>query len=203
MGARRRRRRLHTEGRGPFAYELIATLLLTGGRPAEVLALDISDVNVSRETVRIRGTKTEGSDRTVPLWPQLARILRRYIGTRSTGLLFPCPRTGRPPTDLRKLLAGIATAAGLTQHITPYIFRHTYCAARLQTLDGDAPVSPYTVGKELGHSGDALVRRVYGHLGTVRHRAAAVEYPVERLTLKAGRKMFAVRAANGESRKIA
>jgi len=40
-------------------------------------------------------------------------------------------------------------------------------------------VSPYTVGKELGHGGDALVRRVYGHLGAVRHRADVVEYRVE------------------------
>jgi len=82
----------------------------------------------------------------------------------------------------------------------PYITRHTYCAARLQTLDGDAPISPYTVGKELGHSGDALVRRVYGHLGTVRHRSAAVEYPTERVTLRIGRRMFATRA---EQRRVA
>lgn len=187
----------------PFAYQLIATLLLTGGRPAEVLALTVPDIDFGRETVRIRGTKTDGSDRTVPLWPQLARILRRFIGTRTTGLLFPCPRTGRPIRDLRKLLAGIAVEAGLEHHITPYIFRHTYCAARLQTLDGDAPVSPYTVGKELGHSGDALVRRVYGHLGTVRHRSEVLEYPVERVTSRVGKRMFAVRAANIESRKIA
>ena len=30
----------------------------------------------------------------------------------------------------------------------------------------DAPVSGYTVGKELGHGGASLVNRVYGHLGT-------------------------------------
>jgi len=189
----------------PFAYELIATMLFTGGRPAEVAALEVPDVNFDRETVRIRGTKTEGSDRTIPLWPQLARILRPYVRGlgRSTGLLFPCPRTGRSIKDLRKMLKGIAADAGLAQDITPYIFRHTYCAARLQTLDGDAPISPYTVGKELGHSGDALVRRVYGHLGTVRHRSTVVEYPSERVTLKIGRRMFAVRAANIQERKIA
>src|SRR5207245_11603463 len=109
----------------PFTCELIAPLLLTGGRPGEILALDISDINFDRETVRIRGTKTEGSDRTVTLWPQLARILRRFIGTRTTGLLFPNPRTGQPMTDIRKLLQGVAAEAGLEQHITPYICRHT------------------------------------------------------------------------------
>jgi len=41
------------------------------------------------------------------------------------------------------------------------------------------PLSVYTVGKELGHGEDALVKRVYGHLGTVRHRAEVIEYRVE------------------------
>ncbi len=62
---------------------------------------------------------------------------------------------------------------------------------------------PDTVGKELRHSWDALVRRVYGHLGTVQHRSAVVEYPRERMTLKMGRRMFAVRTANIQDRKIA
>jgi integrase len=59
------------------------------------------------------------------------------------------------------------------------MFRHTYCSARLQTLDHGEPVSIYTVSRELGHGGDALVKHVYGHLGTVRHRAEVVKYRVE------------------------
>lgn len=44
----------------------------------------------------------------------------------------------------------------------------------------------YTVGKELGHGGVALVRRVYGHLGQIRHRSEQVEFRVEQhpLTLR-------------------
>jgi len=57
--------------------------------------------------------------------------------------------------------------------------RHTYCAARLQTLDRGAPVSLYTVSRELGHGSEEMVRRVYSHLGDVRHRAEVVEYRVE------------------------
>lgn len=33
--------------------------------------------------------------------------------------------------------------------------------------------------QEMGHGGDALVKRVYGHLGNVGHRAEVVEYRVE------------------------
>ena len=42
-----------------------------------------------------------------------------------------------------------------------------------------APVSIFTVSRELGHGSEALVKRIYGHLGTVRHRANVVEYRVE------------------------
>jgi hypothetical protein len=58
-------------------------------------------------------------------------------------------------------------------------FRHTYCAARLQTLDRGAPVSIYTVARELGHGSDEMVKRIYAHLGDVRHRAEVVEYRVD------------------------
>jgi integrase len=58
-------------------------------------------------------------------------------------------------------------------------FRHTYCAARLQTLDAGAPVSPFTVSRELGHGSRAMVEEVYSHLGSIRHRAEVVEYRIE------------------------
>jgi hypothetical protein len=45
------------------------------------------------------------------------------------------------------------------------MFRDNYCAARLHTLDQGAPVSVYTVAKEMGHGGESMVRRVYGASG--------------------------------------
>ncbi len=68
-----------------------------------------------------------------------------------------------------------------------------YCAARLQTVDQGAPVSTYTVAPEMGHGGEAMVRRVYGHLGQVRHRAEAVEYRVEQHVAKLGARLEALR----------
>jgi len=132
-----------------------------------------------------RRLKTATSLRVIPLWPQLEAILRRYIFNTKrppSQLLFPSFRTGAEAmlTDFRKLLSAVASHVGWKAgEITAKVFRHTYCAARLQTLDGGAPVSVYTVARELGHGGDAMVKRVYGHLGAVRHRAAAVEYRVE------------------------
>jgi integrase len=174
----------------PFAYPLIAAFLLTGGRRAEVLGLEVGDVSFDRKMVTFRPNdwrrlKTATSLRSVPLWPQLEEILRAYVfgaGKPPGRLLFPCYKTGEEAmlTDLRKLLDAAGTRAGWQPgEIRSKMFRHTYTAARLQTLDEGAPVSVYTVAKELGHGGEAMVRRVYGHLGQMRHRASVVEYRVE------------------------
>src|SRR5213594_1286611 len=179
----------------PFAYELIATFLLTGGRESEVLGLEVDDVSLDRGVVTFRPNawrrlKTATSHRSVPLWPQLRAILERYLAERPPSrLLFPSYRTGAEAivTDFHKLLDAVAVrAAWKPGEIRSKMFRHTYCAARLQTLDQGAPVSVYTVAREMGHGGESMVRRVYGHLGQVRHRAEVVEYRAEQFAATLG-----------------
>jgi integrase len=180
----------------PFTYPLLAAFVLTGGRRSEVLCLEVDDISFDRRTVTFRpnhwretlglrsAMKTDTSWRAIPLWPQLEGILRSYVfpkdRTPRSGLLFPSYRTGEPAVcDVRKLIDAVAVRAGWKPgEITSKMFRHTYCAARLQTLDHGAPVSVYTVARELGHGGESMVRRVYGHLGAVRHRSEVVEYRV-------------------------
>ena len=173
----------------PFMYPLISTFLLTGGRKREVLGLEVGDVSFDRTTVTFRPNqwrtlKTKAARRSIPLFPQLEEILRAYVFDRDApmedGLLFQSPRTGVLVNDTRKALDAIAVRGGWKAgEIRLHQFRHTYCAARLQTLDHGAPVSPYTVGRELGHGGKSLVEQIYGHLGQVRHRADVVEYRIE------------------------
>ncbi len=82
--------------------------------------------------------------------------------------------------ETRKLPDRVAAPAGFRKgEIRHRIFRHTYCAARLQTTDRGAPVSTYTVSRELGHGSEEMVRQVYAHLGTLRHRSEVVEFRVE------------------------
>jgi len=50
------------------------------------------------------------------------------------------------------------------------------------------------VAKELGHGGEAMVRRVYGHLGQVRHRAEVVEYRVEAFAEQLGERLLSLTA---------
>ena len=175
-----------------YVHPLVATFLLTGGRRAEVLGLEVADLSFDHKAVRFRKNrsrkqlKTRTSQRTVPLWPQLEDILRPYVFNPDlppTRLLFP--RFGLSGeamlTDFRKVLNRVTVPAGWESGaITSKMFRHTYCSSRLATLDRGAPVSPDTVSREIGHSSRDLVEQVYGHLGrNPRHRAETVEYRVE------------------------
>jgi integrase len=189
------------------AYALVASLLLTGGRLREVLGLDVEDVSFDRKTVTFRPNawrrlKTRRSARTVPLWPQLEEILRPYVFDldRPPGrLLFPSFASGQEAmrTDTRKLLDHVAARASWKAgEIRAKMFRHTYCAARLQTLDHGAPVSPYTVARELGHGSTAMVEKVYSHLGTLRHRSEVVEFRIEQHAATLGDRLDALRGAD-------
>jgi integrase len=188
-------------------FAIMATFLLTGGRKAEVLGLELDDVSFDRRTVtfrpnRYRRLKTNTSHRSVPLWPQLEEVLQHHMFDRKAplgNLLFPSPSASAEGMikNLRKSLDAIAVRAGWKPgDIRTKIFRHTYCAARLQTLDHGAPVSEYTVAREMGHGGSALVRRVYGHLGQVRHRSEVVEYRVDQHTDTLHERLVALRAVD-------
>ena len=119
----------------------------------------------------------------MPLWPQLKDILGEYLATAPPArLLFPSYRTGQEAMirDTRKLLDAVSVRCGYPEgEIHLYSFRHSFTAAALQLTDRGAPISPYTVGKYLGHGGPALVNRVYGHLGDVRHRSEQLEFRAE------------------------
>ena len=185
----------------PFPGPLVATFLLMGGRKSEVLGLTAEDIAFDRNLVHIRPNafrrlKTDNATRQVRLWPQLREILQKHVfeDGHVSGLLFPSPAGTGMIQDLEKMLDGIARFIGWDEgSIRSKMFRHTYCSARLQTFEWQKvgedehgkpnleaiPVSPFNVGREMGHGGDSRVKRIYGHLGTVRHRSEHVEFRVD------------------------
>ena len=97
-------------------------------------------------------------------------------------LLFPSFATGEEPrlVEIRRVLDRAVERAGWKRgDFYTRALRHTYCAARLLTLDHGAPVTPYTVSRELGHGSLDMVERVYAHLAAMRHRSEVVEYRIE------------------------
>ena len=202
-------------------HAIVATFLLTGGRNSEVLGLDVDDVSFDRGLVRFRpnahrGLKTQTSLRPVPLWPQLREILQVWMfggeQPRTEGLLFPAT-SGGLIGDLRKSLDTMGRLCGMDEgDVRTRRFRHTYCSARLQTVqrilkpgrkpdDDDAfeyvEVSKFQVQKEMGHGGAQLVDRIYGHAQRNPHRSDVVEYRVEKHRNALGERLTAVTAAAG------
>jgi integrase len=202
----------------PGLHAIVAAFLLTGGRKSEVLGLDVEDISFDRRKVYFRpnahrGLKTTTSHRIVPLWPQLEEILRAHIfgsdTPRASGLLFPS-RSGGMVGDLRKSLDEVAAMADVGE-IKTRAFRHTYCAARLQTVSRIVrpgadpatdenpyeyvPVAKYTVQREMGHGGGALVDRVYGHVGESPHRSEVVECRAEKHRADLGDRLRALEVA--------
>lgn len=199
-------------------YPVVATFLLTGGRNAEVLGLDVEDVSFDRSLVRFRrdahrGLKTSTSVREVPLWPQLRDILQEWLfggdAPRTSGLLFPT-RTGSMIGDMRKSLDEIGSMCGFDEgEVRTRRFRHTYCSTRLATVqrilkpgrdpsDPDAweyvEVSKFQVQKEMGHGGAQLVDRIYGHAQRSPVRSEVVEYRVEKHREVLGERLTALTA---------
>ncbi len=154
----------------------LAVLCYTGMRRNEAMGLLVSDVDLDRNLIHVRpntyrpNLKTATSHRVVPLFSELRALLVPWIGDRREGLLFPST-SGLMYRDIRGLLTGALKAAGIATPITVHGLRHTFTAARLQSLDGGHPVSAWTVACELGHRRVTLIERVYGHL--LRDRSAA------------------------------
>ncbi len=175
---------------------IVSTLLHTGGRKTEVLGLEWSDVDFARKMVRFRANAwreiKDYDERSVPLWPDLERDLLRHRDKRTTKseLVFEGKsNTGEPQmiTSYHKPFAHAKWAAGarlgdvlgaklLAKEVNPRAMRVTYCSARIHTLDRGQPVAPWTLRKEMGHNSDKMIDRVYGRIGTVRHRSEVVEY---------------------------
>jgi len=127
----------------------------------------------------------------------LAEILKAYFPRREQmgreTLLFPSFRApGRKPCcvirtgSLRPSQSGSATNAG-----TP---RPARCGTRTVP-----PGYRRWTEARVGPRGDALVKTVYGHLGTVRHRADVVEYRVEQHAAILRDMLAALRAAARDS----
>jgi integrase/recombinase XerC len=169
----------------PYARPFVGMMLYCGLRLREALGLEARDVDPRAGVVHVRnnrfrtfeggGIKYRSSIRTVPLWPDLREWLPPRVGRAP---LFPTPGNDDKPLshNVQKMFNRLARKAGIEKHVTPHVLRHTWCAMRLQTLDGGAPVSLFTVMREGGWSSLRMVERIYGHLPQQRLRLNELSY---------------------------
>ncbi len=126
---------------------LIKTLLYTGVRVAELVAIRLDDVDL--DACRIRITQGKGNkDRVVPFPASFKETLALHIGTlRERGAAHLFESSWKKPYStrgVRAMLTRYATSAGLAHPISPHRLRHfLFTWLKTQGID-DALIQPYS-----------------------------------------------------------
>ena len=126
---------------------LIKTLLYTGVRVSELIAIRLDDVDLDRCQIRINRGKGD-KDRVVPFPPSFKEALALHAeATRQKGAQFLFESSRRKPYSdrgVRTILARYAAAAGIAHPISPHRLRHfLFTWLKKQGID-DALIQPYS-----------------------------------------------------------
>lgn len=149
---------------------LIVLLYRTGLRISEACNLRLHDIDLERGTIRVRGTKTRTSDRTVGIGQMATAHVRDWLDVRAdlgippVGFVFCCisrHERGNPvkPAQIRQKLHRLSVKAQIGKRVHPHALRHTF-ASEL----ADERVDIRIVSKALGHSNVAITDRYISHL---------------------------------------
>jgi integrase len=142
--------------RGPF----VPLIAATGLRPLEAALLERRDVDRAGRVFTVRGTKTAGAHRQVPLSGRAQAALDRLPARIDTPLLFPAPGGG--PLNLnnfrRREWAPAVTAAGIPKPARIYDLRSTFASNALA-----AGITVFELAKVMGTS-TRMIEKHYGAL---------------------------------------
>jgi integrase/recombinase XerC len=105
---------------------LFLTLLSAGLRIGSALHLDVTDADLDAGELRLRRLKGGGED-VAFLPPATAKVLRAYVGDRTSGPLFQAPHGGRlTARSVHRRLSEWAERAGISGRVHPHRLRHTF-----------------------------------------------------------------------------
>ena len=155
-------------------YPIYFTFLNTGMRRSELEHLELTDIDFSRNKVKIQIKefwKPKSIEREIPMNDQLRDLLKAHREKNQQGLrsdfVFPHRDGGKTRINLRDKLIKIADKAGVEGLTKLHTLRHTF-ASHLVMAGVDLP----TVMKLMGHS-DIQTTMIYAHLAAD-HLADAV-----------------------------
>lgn len=149
-----------SRGLGLRDIAILTLLYTTGVRASTLLAISLSDVDLTRLTLKV--SEKGGKRRTLPISDKCAAAIRRYLVRRGDwpGPLFVNASCGKPPHKLTRRPLGYhglsdmierrATEAGVA-HFTCHDLRRTLAGDMLQ-----AGVDIKTVADIMGHKSVAM-----------------------------------------------
>lgn len=156
-------------GKGRIAADLVEGLSYSGLRLEEAGTVLWEDLDHERHQITVKGTKTEGSARIIPMTGAFHTLTlrmkehRELTGERvnRTDKVF---EAGEATTSLAKACAAVGV-----KKMTHHDLRHLFATTCIES-GVDVP----TVAGWLGHSdGGALAMRTYGHIRPAHSREAA------------------------------
>ena len=155
--------------KNPFAKLFVAFLMFTCLRPCEILGLQWKDIDAKRRMIRIcrdlvfvngktviGDTKTEESQREIPIDPRLYEYLNPIIGD---GYIFG--KDGKPISSesvFRKMWRSVKETIDV-HGMTPYVGRHTFA-----TNMSRAGIPIKTAMAIMGHKDERMLLRTYTHV---------------------------------------
>jgi integrase/recombinase XerD len=141
---------------------MLELLYSSGARVSELISINVSDLSSVNSvdgditTLKLRGKGSK--ERIVPLGSYAVKAIENYLVRVRPGLLakssknnpalFLNSRGGRISRQSAwQMVLDAAAAAGLTEHVSPHVFRHSYAT---HLLDGGADIR--VVQELLGHA---------------------------------------------------
>ena len=151
---------------------IISFLYSCGLRRGEVLNLEPKDLNLERGSLHVREGKW-GKERLLPLPQSIYPFLKEYIHFyQPTTYLFEGQKSDQySPTSVAKIVQREAKNAGIHQHVTPHMLRHSYATHLLEK-----GVDMRYIQELLGHSKPETTM-IYTHVA--KHTALAITSPLD------------------------
>lgn len=140
----------------PTVSAYLQTLLLTGARPGEVLALRWKDINTQWKTLSLRDKVEVEDGRTIPLTAYVSHLLTTL--PRRNQWVFASPRSdraGEHMTRLDPMHAAACKAAGI-EKLTLHGLRRSF-----KSLTEWLDISTGTVAQIMGHKPSATAEKHY------------------------------------------
>ena len=143
---------------------MLELLYATGIRVSELIALNVSDVNLAAEFIRCA---SGGKERIIPLYPTAVRAVREYIenirpkmisSPTETALFVNMGGERMSRQGFWKLIKHYQKTAQIEKDITPHTLRHSFAA---HLLENGADLR--SIQEMLGHS-DISSTQIYAQL---------------------------------------
>ena len=137
---------------GDYMKPLFVFYLLSGVRRAEALTIQWTDIDINAAQIHIHGTKTDGANRYIPLFPEIKALLDTL--PKDSPFVFPYS-SNAVNCHFKRLKAKHCFAFRV------HDLRHTFATRCLEN-----GISLNTIRKWLGHSNVSTTANIYTHVTT-------------------------------------